>query len=181
MYKKLVTIFSLAALSFVAMPSNGQVVAIAGYDIDWEGLTVGVGYNVPIDLTVGPVSNTMIRPSAEYVFAGLGDRGDYSVFRVSGELLGALSLGSSDFSVRPGVQQPMDGATPFVKAGLALERFSFDYDSDVPFLGGTSFSNTEIGLVLGGGVMFSSFLLEGTLGLGNISVFRIAAAYTFNI
>ena len=177
----LATILSLVLVSFAAKPASAQTTffPLVGFDIDWEGLTIGGGAHVPLNLELGPVAQTMIRPSAEYIFAGnAGNAGNYSVFRISGELIGTFNLdGSASFST---TAQPTDGAiTPYAKAGLAFERFSFEYDNDVQILGGSSFSNSEVGLVIGGGVFFNKFLFDGSLGIGNISSFRIAAGYIF--
>lgn len=176
----LAIVLSLVLVSFAAKPANAQIefFPLVGFDIDWEGLTIGAGAHVPLDVELGPITNTKIRPSAEYIFAGGTANGvDLSVIRVAGELVGGLNLGSSEFNVGA---QPADGeVTPYVKAGLAFERFSFSYDNDVPFIGGTSASNSEVGLTLGGGVFFNKFIFDGTVGIGNISSIRVAAGYVF--
>ncbi|NND71051.1 MAG: hypothetical protein HKN43_05685 [Rhodothermales bacterium] len=181
--KKIATASAIVVFAFVALPTKAQIsfLALGAFDVDWEGLALGAGIEYPVGLEIGPVGNTAVRPSAEYVFAGggnAGGAGNYSVFRISGELVGNLNLGG-DSAFRSSGQPGDSQFEPFVKAGLALERFSFKYDSDVPFIGGTSFSNSEIGLVIGGGANIQKFFVEGTVGIGNISVLRIGGGYKF--
>ena len=102
----------------------------------------------------GPVQ-AAIRPSAEYVFVE-----EVDLFRVNGDLIGRFGAPAVPFR-------------PYGKAGAALEVVGDDED--------TAFDEgaTNFGINLGAGVLFNSFFVEGTLGLIDISDFRIAAGYRF--
>lgn len=177
----ILTVVFLSSFSTPAHSQGGlEYSPMIGYDLDWEGLTIGFALGVPVNFDFLPVDETQIRPSAEYVFVGdQGTQSSLSVFRIAGEVLGAFHLdGGAEFR-SSGKFQNGAGVTPFAKAGLAFERFSFEWDNDVPFVGGTSVSNSEVGLTVGGGAMINQIFVEGSLGIGNISSFRIAAGYTF--
>jgi len=127
-------------------------VAIDG--IDYEAFMVGLGFELGLTPGVLPLQGA-IRPSVEYVFVDNAD-----LFRVNGDLIGRFS-------------PPAAPVSPYAKAGVAIEFFSVD---DCPV---DDCSNTEVGINLGGGVLLNSFFVEGTLGLLDISDFRITAGYRF--
>ncbi len=146
--------FALLGLVLAAAPARAQLhfSPMVGYDIDYEALMVGLGFELALSPGLLPVQ-AAIRPSAEYVFIDNVD-----LFRINGDLIGRFSPPASPIS-------------PYAKAGVALEFASVDECSDC--------SNTEVGINLGGGALFNSFFVEGTLGLLDISDFRITAGYRF--
>ena len=152
------TTFLLAALvlALAATPAHAQLhfSPMVGYDIDYEAFMVGLGFELGLTPGVLPLQGA-IRPSVEYVFVDNAD-----LFRVNGDLIGRFS-------------PPAAPVSPYAKAGVAIEFFSVD---DCPV---DDCSNTEVGINLGGGVLLNSFFVEGTLGLLDISDFRITAGYRF--
>jgi hypothetical protein len=154
-------LIALAAVVFAAAPARAQLSfsPMVGYDIDYEAFMVGLGFELGITPGVLPVQ-AAIRPSVEYLF--LDDEGGDAVstdlFRVNGDLIGRFS-------------PPAAPLRPYAKAGVGVEIFSVE-------VLGESETETEVGVNLGAGVLFSNFFVEGTLGLG-ISDFRVAAGYRF--
>ncbi len=141
----------VAALALAA-PSRAQVsfIPMAGYDIDYEALQVGLGFEFAVTPGILPFAAS-VRPSAEYVFVDNGD-----VVRLNGDIIGRFSLVGVPFR-------------PYGKAGVAVELQN-------PEIGD---SNTEVGLNLGAGAEFSRLLAEVTLGIGNVSSARIGVGYRF--
>jgi hypothetical protein len=142
----------LAALVVaVAAPARAQLgfIPMAGYDIDYEAPMVGLGFEIGLTPGILPFA-AAIRPSAEYVFVDNVD-----LFRVNGDLIGRFGA--------PGVP-----FAPYGKAGVGVEFSSSD--------GG---SHTYVGANLGAGLEYNRFLVEGTLGIGDISSGRVAVGYRF--
>ncbi|HYE96013.1 MAG TPA: hypothetical protein VD962_07355 [Rubricoccaceae bacterium] len=152
-----------ALLAIAALPARDATAQfhfspLFGYDIDYEALMVGLGFEVPVTPGFLPVSASL-RPSVEYVFLDQIEGVEASLFRANGDVLARFSLPAAPIS-------------PYGKAGVAAEFASIDVD-------GESESNTEIGINLGGGVLFNSFFVEATAGLMEVSNFRVAAGYRF--
>lgn len=148
------TLFALALAAALSLPSARAQISFApmvGYDIDAEALSLGIAFELATPIAALPLQPS-IRPSAEYIFAD----GDITYVRVDGDLIGRLNA-------TPTLQ-------PYVKAGPTIEFVSIDGIDD---------SNTEVGINLGGGAEFNRIFVEGALGLGDISDFRIRAGYRF--
>ncbi len=152
---RLLPLAALAALFVLAAPARAQIsfAPMVGYDIDYEGLSLGVAFELGTTIPALPLQPS-IRPSVEFVFVG----NNTSVVRGDLDLIGRFS--------------PSPGFLPYVKLGPTLEYVSVDAP-------GGNGSNTEIGLNLGAGAEFNRIFLEGALGLGDISDFRIRAGYRF--
>ena len=146
------SLLALLALAAVA-PARAQVsfVPMVGYDFDYEAAQIGLGFELGITPGILPAAISL-RPSVEYVFAGEG----VDVIRGNADLIGRFSVVGVPFA-------------PYAKAGVAAEFGSPDSGD----------SNTEFGLNLGVGAEVTRFLVEGTLGIGNISSGRIAVGYRF--
>ena len=142
-----------AAVLALAAPSRAQVsfIPMAGYDIDYEALQIGLGAELGVTPGLLPF-RASIRPSVEYVFVGDG----VDLIRFNGDLIGRFALVGVPFR-------------PYGKAGLAVEYLSAD--------GGGS--NTDLGLNIGAGAEFDRLLAEVTLGIGDISSARIGVGYKF--
>ena len=140
----------ILALVAVAAPARAQFIPMVGYDFDYEAAQVGVGYELGVTPGFLPAS-VGIRPSVEYVFVG----NNVDVVR-----------GNLDLIAR--FHAPTLPVAPYGKAGVAVE-----------YVSAANTSNTEVGLNLGAGVEINQFLVEGTLGIGNISSGRIAVGYRF--
>lgn len=161
-------LLAVFGLALAAAPAKAQLgfSPMVGYDIDYEAFMVGFGFELGLTPGILPVQAT-IRPSAEYVFTDDVDFGNGAVstdlFRINGDVIGRFS-------------PPGAPVSPYAKAGVALEFIS----TTVEVLGmEESDTNTEVGINLGGGVLFNNLFVEGTLGLLDISDFRIAAGYRF--
>ena len=151
---RLFTRLALGA-AFLAAPASAQVsfAPLVGYDIDAEAFTLGVAFELGTQLPSLPLQPS-IRPSVEYVFAD----SDVTYVRADVDLVGRLQA-------TPQVQ-------PYLKLGPTIEFVSVD-------IAGVSESNTEVGLNLGGGLEFNRVFVEGALGLGDISDFRVRAGFRF--
>lgn len=149
-------LLAVLGLALAATPARAQLhfSPMVGYDIDYEAFEVGLAFELGLTPGILPLQ-AAIRPSAEYVFVD-----DADLFRINGDLIGRFS-------------PPAAPISPYAKAGVNIEFFSVD---DCPL---DDCSNTEVGVGLGGGVLFNNLFVEGTLGLGDISDFRIAAGYRF--
>lgn len=146
------TSFALALFALLlAAPTRAQIAfsPLVGYDINREGATLGVAFEVGTVLPTFPLQPAF-RPSVEYIFAGSNN----SAFRVDGDFVGR-------FAASPEL-------LPYVKLGPTLE---------VGDSGGTS--TTEFGLNVGGGVEFNRIFVEGATGFGPLSGFRVRAGYRF--
>lgn len=158
-------LLALLVLLFAAAPARAQLgfSPMVGYDIDYEAFMVGLGFELGLTPGFLPVS-AAIRPSIEYVFLDEIEGVNADLFRVNGDLIGRFGA--------PGV--PL---SPYGKAGVAIEFASLD--SEVCDDLDLDCSSTEVGINLGGGVVFNSLFVEGTLGLLDVSDFRLAVGYRF--
>ena len=149
---------ALAFLGLTALgsPATAQVSfsPLVGYDIDAEGLTLGLAFELNTQLASIPLQPA-IRPSIEYVFVDSDD----TYVRFDGDLIGRFDPGTLSF-------------LPYAKAGVTVEYISID-------TGVGDASDTEVGLNLGGGAEFNRLFLEGAVGFGDISDLRIRAGYRF--
>jgi hypothetical protein len=157
-------LLAVLGLFLAAAPARAQLhfSPMVGYDIDYEAFMAGLAFELALTPGILPVQ-AAIRPSVEYVFTSddeiAGFDSSIDVFRVNGDLIGRFS-------------PPAAPLSPYGKAGVALEFISFEILDE-------SESETEVGINLGAGVLFNSFFVEGTLGLLDVSDFRIAAGYRF--
>src|SRR5690606_10405835 len=154
-------LLAVLGLALAATPARAQLgfSPMVGYDIDYEGFMVGLGFELGLTPGLLPIQ-AAIRPSAEYVFVDNVD-----LFRINGDLIGRFS-------------PPAAPISPYGKAGVAFEFASINDCEDIPGID-IDCSSTEVGINLGGGVLFNNLFVEGTLGLMDISDFRIAAGYRF--
>ncbi len=78
----------------------------------------------------------------------------------------------------------MDNVVPFVSAGLAIGRWSFDFDDILPGFG-LDASSTEPGLKIGGGLKFpgdtATPFVDIMLGLGDIPSYTIRGGITVSV
>lgn len=149
-------LFALALTSLLMLaPARAQVSfsPLVGYDIDAEAFTLGVAAELGLTVPSLPLAPS-IRPSIEYVFAD----SDVTYVRADVDLIGRFS--------------PSPGFLPYAMLGPTIEYVSVD-------AGNTNVSNTEIGLNLGAGAEFNRIFVEGILGIGDISDFRVRAGYRF--
>jgi hypothetical protein len=155
--RKLLLVAALVGLASASTPARAQLhfSPMVGYDIDYEAFTVGLAFELGLTPGILPLQ-AAIRPSAEYVFVDNVD-----LFRVNGDLIGRFS-------------PPAAPISPYAKAGVNAEFASINDCPDA-----VDCSSTEVGLGLGGGVLFNSLFVEGTLGIGDISDFRVTAGYRF--
>lgn len=161
-------LLAVVGLALAAAPAKAQLgfSPWIGYDIDYEAFMVGFGFELPLTPGLLPVQ-AAVRPSAEYVFLGDADGTDVGqeLFRVNGDVLARFS-------------PPAAPVAPYGKAGVAVEFFSID-DDGTGACDLVDCSSTEIGINLGGGVLFNNLFVEGTVGLLDVSDFRIVAGYRF--
>lgn len=153
-------LLAVLGLFLAAAPARAQItfMPMVGYDIDYEAFQVGLGFEFGITPGILPIS-LGIRPSVEYVFVDEIANVNADLFRVNGDVIGRLS-------------PPLAPLGFYGKAGVGVEFISVE-------VAGVSDSNTEVGANLGGGVIFNNFFVDGTLGLGDISDFRINVGYRF--
>jgi hypothetical protein len=145
-------LFALALFALVlAAPTRAQIAfsPLVGYDIDREGATVGVAFELGTTLDALPLSPAL-RPSVEYVFAG----SNRDALRAELDLVGR-------FAASPGV-------LPYVKLGPTLETRD-----------NLNNSRTVFSINAGGGVEFNRIFVEGATGFGPLSGFRVRAGYRF--
>lgn len=149
----------LLAAIVVAAPARAQFgfTPMVGYDFDsaYEAPFVGLGFEIGLTPGFLPFAASF-RPSVEYVFL---DDDNVDLIRTNGDLIGRFSAPGSPVS-------------PYGKLGVGVEFVSVD-------TGNGTDVETGVGANLGAGVEFDRFLVEGTLGVGEISSGRIALGYRF--
>jgi hypothetical protein len=134
-----------------AMPASAQwyVSPLAGYDIDFEELLVGVSFRFPITSAMIADQPLSIVPSFEFYPAVE----NATLFLV--DVDGVVTI-------------PASGFEPYLGAGVFVRRISID-------AGVVNVSDTSVGLNAGGGARFGTAnvkpFVEGKLRLGDGSTF----------
>jgi opacity protein-like surface antigen len=137
--KKLLCAVALAAMLGVPASASAQLRAgpILAYHTDLEDVGIGAFLDIPL----ASVAGLSITPSFIWYFPE-----DGTIFEVNGDAV-------YTFTVAP--DSPVE---PFALAGINIMRFSYDAG---PF---GSYSNTDVGLNLGGGVNFQAGSLSPFAG-----------------
>lgn len=155
----------LMALAFlIAVPAQAQLsfAPIVGYDLELEGPSIGVAFELATPLNGVPLQPA-IRPLVEYVFVDSPDGVTFNFVRAQADLI-------ARFESSPGAS-----FLPYAKAGAGIEYFGVSGDD----FGGADASDTEFAINIGGGAEFSRFFVEGGLGLTGAEGLRIRGGYRF--
>ena len=143
--KKLYTLTLLLVLSFSANQVQAQfsLIPYAGYNTeDGLGFLVGIGAEFDAPFALGNLT-LGIQPGIEYVSTDLDG---FSYLQLDGNIIARFGA-------------PGASIVPYAGAGLAVAFLSFDASDDFP--GADSASDTELGLNLLGGAIFSGALSFG--------------------
>ena len=145
----------LAGLLVLAAPAYAENDIEFGAQLSWADDTdIGIGARAQLG-TNEIVEQTRVAASFDWFFPDGGTGVDFSYFEfnINGHYMLPIEAEAVDF---------------YAGGGINIARASIDYDDDIPFIGGTSVSDTEIGLNLLGGVDFD--INENLGGFGELRI-----------